>query len=93
MFAVCTVRCEGVAERKCGNYRSGFYRSFTALRWAKTRVLKQTRACFHYRPPPHLLRCEPIFERKNACKTQENCVSAPGGGVCRHSKNPCAIVN
>ena len=36
--------------------------------------------------PPDLLRCEPRFQGENACKTQENCVSAGGG---RHSKSLC----
>ena len=36
-------------------------------------------------PPPYLLRREPLFEGKNARKTQENCVNARG----RHSKSLC----
>ena len=39
--------------------------------------------------PPDLLRCAPLFEGKNACKTQENYVSARGVAIVNH----CAIVN
>ena len=38
--------------------------------------------------PPDLLRREPLFKGKNACKTQENSASA---GVVAIA-NPCAIV-
>ena len=38
---------------------------------------------------PNLLRCEPLFEGENACKTQENCVSAGAVAIV----NDCAIVN
>ena len=40
-------------------------------------------------PTPYLLRCEPVFEGKNVCKTQENRVSAGGVAVA----NRCAVVN
>ena len=39
--------------------------------------------------PPDLLRRGPLFEAKNACKTQGYCVSAGVVAVV----NPCAIVN
>ena len=34
--------------------------------------------CSVFTTPPYLLRCEPVFEGKNACKTQENSVSTGG---------------
>ena len=39
--------------------------------------------------PPYLLRCEPLSEGQNACKTQENCVSTGGVVIVNH----CVIVN
>ena len=39
--------------------------------------------------PPFLLRCEPLFEGKHACKTQENCVSTGEVTIVDH----CAIVD
>ena len=37
--------------------------------------------------PPYLLRCEPLFEGRTACKNQENCVSAGVVAIVNH----CAI--
>ena len=39
--------------------------------------------------PPFSLRCAPVFEGKNACKAQENGVSAKGVAIVNH----CAVVN
>ena len=39
--------------------------------------------------PLYLLRCEPLFEGQNACKTEENCVSTGGLAIVNH----CVIVN
>ena len=46
-------------------------------------------AIVFYYAPPDLLRREPLEEGKNACKTQENCVSA--GGVAIVNLQNCVV--